>query len=144
MATRTYSGLWLISLEPEQHAKTCGYWYLVQMYGATPCKAFASRSNLFRWLDERGLKINEEELAPHKQHSSQRIEGEFRESHYLGDADSFWKLAANRETRQCDNAQYTLAKITTDPDGVRHVHLLNCNVKDRPVFDYQESRAMHG
>lgn len=36
--------------------------------------------------------------------------------------------------------QYTLAIITIDPDGLRTVHTLNPNCRDRPVFDWAASR----
>ncbi|MCA2967471.1 MAG: hypothetical protein INH43_03020 [Acidobacteriaceae bacterium] len=140
--TRTYDNLWLITLTPEQHQRTCNYWYLVQQnFG--PFTAFTTRAALLRWMEERGLSVDLEKVAPHKQHSSLPISGSFREAAYLGDADTFQNIAADAETRQLSNAEYTLGKITHDEDGLRTVHYLNCNVRTRQVFNYQESRDIH-
>jgi hypothetical protein len=43
-----------------------------------------------------------------------------------------------------DNADYTLGILETDEDGVVNLHHLNCNLRDRPVFEPAASRAMVG
>lgn len=134
----TYNKLTFISITPEQHARTCGYWYLVQNNHA-PYKAFATLAAFYRWADERELSIDT--VPTHGVYSYQPITGQFREACYM-DANAL-EAIQGVETRQLDNAAYTLGKITTDADGVRTVHYLNCNVKTRPVFDYWQSDAMY-
>jgi hypothetical protein len=139
-----HNNLWLTSITPEQHEKTCGYWYLVTTDHRS-FTAFTSRACLYRWLEERGLDIDESKLAPHGEFSSQPIKGTYSQRWYFSDEEQaqFNNLqGVILETRQCDNAQYTLAKITRDSAGMRTVHLLNCNVKSRVVFPYFESDAM--
>jgi len=135
-----YNKLTFISITPEQHARTCGYWYLVrQNHG--PYKAFATLGAFYRWAEERGLSVDADKIPVRGEFSYQPIVGEFREERYM-DSNAFEAIQGS-ETRQLDNAAYTLGKITTDADGVRTVHYLNCNVRTRPVFDYWESDALY-
>jgi hypothetical protein len=105
-------------------------------------KAFASRSCLYRWLGERGLDIDDSKLAPHGQHSSQRINGKFAEQFTMSVEDFENLPNVILETRQLDNGEYTLVRITRDETGMRTAHWLNCNVKTRVKFDYWESDEM--
>jgi hypothetical protein len=57
--------------------------------------------------------------------------------------DEFYALDGER-SRDLSNGDWTLAIITKDEQGIKTVHTLNPNCRDRPVFDYRESRAMHG
>lgn len=136
-----HDNLHLCTLNEDAHSRTCGYWYLIRKGGCTPHTAFANRTHLLRWLEERGLSLTEE-MPAHGESSWQSIKGTYK-SEMHGSYDKFFALRGYR-TRELSNGQYTLAIITTDEDGVRTVHTLNPNCRDRPVFDYFESRALFG
>ena len=135
-----YRNLQVCSLTPEQHRNTCGYWYTVTE-SSTAHTAFARRESLMQWLEERGLSLTAP-LPEQGTHSFQRINGEYVRQ-LEGSYDKFYSLPAIIETRTLDNGEYTLARIT-ETDGLRTVHVLNCNNKHRPKFDYNESRAIGG
>lgn len=136
--TRTYTGFYVSHLTPEQHKQTCNYWYTVTCQ-ATAHTAFTTREGLDRWLAERGLAIVGN--FPPADWWCSPVLGTYRERSYLHDADEFYKLQGDR-TRTLSNGDYVEAIITTDADGIKTVHTLNPNVKDRKVFDYAESSAM--
>jgi hypothetical protein len=136
----TIEKLHLVTLDPEGHEKTCDYWYLVQ----TSCfahTAFNRRESLIQWLQERGLSLTKE-LPQHGTFSVQDITGSYRRQMHTS-YDEFYALQGAR-TRTLSNGDWTLAIITTDGDGLKTVHTLNPNCHDRQVFDYRESRALHG
>lgn len=136
---RTYSGMWLCSLTAEQRERTCSYWYTVTTYGATPHTAFRTKAALLRWLDLTGLSVDDN-IPEHGTGGSFRIKGEYREEMLLHDAASFYSLEGVR-TRAMSNGDYVDAIVTTDPyDGLRTIHTLNPNVKNRRVYNHQESR----
>jgi hypothetical protein len=139
MYARTYSNLQVTSLNPEQHERTCGYWYTVTT-GAMAHTAFATRAGLDRWMEERGLSL-ERELPEKGEWGSSRIVGEYREASYLHDADDFHALRPIIATPELSNGDYTLGLITEE-DGIRTVHYLNPNVRTRLVYDYTRTRAL--
>lgn len=126
-----YSNLWLISITPEQHAKTCGYWYLVQNDHSAHT-AFKRRDALLRWLAERGLEMTGE-LPAQGEHSTQKLKGQY-ETRMHGSYDEFYALQG-RKTRVMSNGEYTLGVITDD-GTMKTVHSLNPNCRERPKFDY--------
>lgn len=132
--------LHLVTLNPEGHEKTCDYWYLVR----TACfahTAFNRRESLLQWLQERGLQLTQP-LPEHGKFSTQDLAGTYRRETHMS-YDEFYALKGYR-TRTLSNGDWVLAIVTDDPDGVKTVHTLNPNCRDRQVFDYRESRAMHG
>lgn len=133
----THNNLHACRLNRESHLRTCGYWYTVTS-GATAHTAFTTRAGLDRWLLERGLRLTGP-LDAEPSHCA--IAGEYRTESHLGDADVFPELVGDH-TRTLSNGDYVVAVITTDEDGVRTVHTLNPNVRDRRTFDYRESRLM--
>lgn len=135
----TYTDLWASHLDPEHHARTCGYWYTVTTR-ATSHVAFAERAHLDRWLAERGLTLAGDISA---EGSHCEIIGAYRRALHILPPAEFEQLDGLR-TRTVDNGDYTLAIISTDRDGLRVEHVLNPNVHDRPVFDYAESRRLYG
>lgn len=139
--TTTYSGFWVSRLTAEQRARTCGYWYTVTTYGATPHTAFKTRAGLDRWMRERGLKLTGGEALDNESGGTCRIEGTYRTNSHLYDADTFADLSGEL-TRTLSNGDYVVAVITTDYDGIRTVHTLNPNVRGRVVYDYRESDLM--
>lgn len=137
--TRTYSGMWLCSLTAEQRERTCSYWYTVTTFGSTPHTAFRTRQALLRWLDLTGLQAKID-IPPHGEWSSSRLLGSYREEMHLHDAASFYGLDGIR-ARAMSNGDYVDAIVTTDPyDGLRTIHTLNPNVKNRRTYNHQESR----
>ena len=55
-----FTNLKLCCLAPEQHARTCNYWYTITSGWGTPHTAFETERGLRRWLRERGLEIDGE------------------------------------------------------------------------------------
>ena len=135
-----HANLHLITCDQDHHDRTCGYWYIVQSGAMANC-AFSRRESFMQFLSERGLELTEE-LPSHTERSFQSIAGSYRTQMH-GSYDEFFALSGTR-TRTLSNGQYTVAIITQDDDGIRTVHTLNPNCRDRPVFDYAESRALHG
>lgn len=135
---RRFASLRATSLDPEQHERTCGYWYTVTN-GALAHTAFATRTGLHRWLRERNLKL-ETELPAHRTWGTTAIVGSYDERSYLYDADEFYALRPVLATAVLSNGDYTLGLITEDAKGVRTVHSLNPNVKTRFVFDHRRTR----
>lgn len=125
--------LWVGRLDPERQAMS-RYWFVVTDRGGTPHTAFRSRHGLYRWAAERGLIIEPELKKP----SGGRIIGQYRTESHLHDADVFYSLKGI-ETRAMSNSDWVRAIITTDADGIRTVHTLNPNVRDREVFPYLET-----
>lgn len=136
---RTHTNLSVCSLDPTSHARTCGYWYVVQE-SAGPHTAFATRAGFEKWMAERGLSLDGT-LPDAPEWGFCRIAGSYRTHCHFTDADAFPGLGGLR-SRTLSNGDYVEAIITTDADGVRTVHTLNPNVRDRRVFDYAESKAL--
>lgn len=152
--TRTYSNLRATSLTPEQHERTCGYWYTVTS-GAMAHTAFATRAGLDRWLRERNLTLANDLPAQGEfgttaivgsycERAYLDIDDDYRERHYPDGYDddeaAFYALQPVDATPVLSNGDYTLGLLTEDAEGVRTVHYLNPNVKTRRVFDYKRTR----
>lgn len=135
--TREYTGMWLCSLTAEQRELTCNYWYTVTTFGATPHTAFRTKAALLEWLHDRGLTVDGT-IPDHGNWGCWRIVGTYRQAMHV-DRSTFEPLKGER-TRDMSNADYTLAIIARDADGLRTVHTLNPNVRDRPTFDHALSR----
>jgi hypothetical protein len=142
MYRQSFDKLFVTSLTQEQHERTCGYWFTVTN-GSVAHTAFATRAELDRWMAERGLAL-ENELADAGTWSTTRIlYGYHAISHgeFLSDdprdgmgPGEFYSLRPVLLTMAQSNARYTLAQVT-ESAGVRTVHTLNPNVRDRPEFD---------
>lgn len=137
----TYGNLWVTSLNKEQHERTCGYWYTVTTDYATAHTAFETKEHLLSWMADLGLSIKEE-LPEAGQWSSQRIIGQYSRNMTM-DYTEFDNLQPILTRPTMDNGDYTLGKIT-ETNGVRTVHVLNCNRHDRVIYDYRESRELYG
>lgn len=138
--TAEYEDLLVISFTEDQNARSCNYWYAVQ-HRCRAHTAFHSRDHLMTWLEDRGLALKGD-LAMAPEHSVVGIEGRYRVTSH-NSYDAFFSLEGRR-IRHLDNGDYTLGVITKDEDGVANIHHLNCNLRDRPVFDYQASRKAVG
>ena len=130
-----YNNLYINSLNEEFYNRTCGYWYTVTN-GASPHKGFGTREKLENWLTDLGL-IATEPIPDQGTPGSQRIIGEYARittMNYL----EFYGVASIFERRTMDNGQWTTGKIAEDETGVRTLYVLNCNCKDRDIFDWRE------
>lgn len=133
----THERLYVARLDQTSHKQTCGYWYTVEC-GSFAHTAFVTRAGLDRYLAERGLTLagSLDEVPSHC-----RINGAYRTNSHLYTAETFPQIVGER-TRTLSNGDWVEAIISLDPDGLRTVHTLNPNVKDRKVFDYRESCQM--
>jgi hypothetical protein len=129
--TTTYNRLSVCHLTPEQHERTCNYWYTVNDY-ATSHVAFTTRQGLDRWLTERGLTLAGDITA---EGAYCAITGTYHDAAHMILPVDFYQIGGTL-TFVMDNADYTLGIITTGDDGTRTVHHLNPNIHTRPVFDY--------
>jgi hypothetical protein len=102
--------------------------------------AFRKPRSLMRWIEERGLSLSDP-LPAEGLYSYQRLIGSYRETSHCS-YDVFYSLIGKR-TRTLSNGSFTMAIITIDADGLQTVHTLNCNLADRPVYDYAESAEMY-
>jgi len=92
-----------------------------------------------RWLDNYNLSV-EKEIPQEGTFVSMKIEGAYQRATYLDPAEFF--ALDGSQTRILDNAEYTMGIITEGEDGVRVVNVLNCNFRNRPIYDYPESRRL--
>lgn len=158
MYTEHYARMQVTALTPEWHEKTCNYWYTVTN-GAMAHTAFTTKAGLMRWLAERGLRLDGELPQTRGEYATMRVIGEYYATSHGNrhpDETEFTILpmvedAAWREikpvviTAAMSNGRYTLALVTEDKNGVRTVHTLNPNVKDRIEVNcgLPGYRAMH-
>lgn len=124
----------------EEQQKRHSYRYLVQC-SATPHTAFRTKEALYKYIDERGLRLDKELPEPGTWEVIDII-GTYREISHLS-YDYFYDLrGVVCETRTLSNGRYTLARITDDYDGNRTVHTMNPNNKYRIEYDHQESEKL--
>lgn len=135
--TQTHSAMWLCALDPQQHERTCGYWYTVTEGGGTPHTAFRTRAAALDWLALRGLSIDGD-LPEIGKHGVFKVAGQYRTAMHL-DYGPFFALEGV-EIMTLSNAEVTLGIITTDADGLHTVHTLNPNLRRRPQFPYLAAR----
>lgn len=136
--TQIYENLFLHSLNKQQHEKTCGYWYTVTQHGATAHTAFYTREQALRWLEDRGLTINEI-LNFQGDPGIFEIQGKYKKTSHQ-DINTFYNLDG-KHIHILDNAQYTLGIITEDQDNIKDVNYLNCNIQ-RIIFDYKKTQEL--
>jgi hypothetical protein len=140
--TREYSDLTVQALTPEMAQRTAGpYLYAVTTYGFTAHTAFRTRAHFTQWLDNLGLSLAEE-LVEEGCGKWMSIEGKYRVTSHLS-YDEFFSIPGAR-IRHMDNSDYTLGILVKDADGVINLHHLNCNLRDRPVFEPAASRKLVG
>jgi hypothetical protein len=106
------------------------------MSGSFSHTAFYTRGALMQWLDERGLKLPEPLPPKRGVYKSMRIEGAYRVASYLN-VEAFLKIKPVLKIAHMDNGRYTLGKVTEE-NGMRTVHHLNCNIKQRIEFPYKD------
>ena len=137
-----HSNLICIALNAEQHARTCGYWYLVQKVTGGPHTAFVTRQGLERWLEERGLKCEIPTAVQPDDYGKGRnnwtpIQGIYGKR-WIWSMDKFYALPAVVRSKTLSNGDYVEAFITEE-DGLRVVNTLNPNVRGRKTFPHAEA-----
>ena len=137
-----FQKLTLCCLSPEQNQRTCNYWYTVTTNVATPHTAFNTEAGLRKWLDERGLSLKAE-LPKRGTWALFNIDGAYYKNCMM-DEEGFWAIVQTDVPRikVLDNAEFTMGALTKGEDGLVTVNYLNCNIRNRLVFDYQESREV--
>lgn len=153
--TVKYASMQVTALTPEWHEKTCNYWYTVTS-GAMAHTAFTTKRGLMRWLDERGLKLDGELPEARGEFATMPVVGEYYEAchgEFSPTEDNPYRMVAGDEwgaikplviTSDLSNGDYTLALITEE-GGVRTVHTLNPNVRDRLTVEHVTGHvAMRG
>ncbi|ORW08459.1 hypothetical protein [Mycolicibacter longobardus] len=123
-----FDRMYVVSLTPDTHERTCGYWYTLRAR-ETAHTAFRTADELYRWLSERGLEL-ESPLPEQGAGGWIPVTGRYR-TVMDRDRDRFEAVEPILVTEVTDNAERTPAKITQDPDGVRVVHFMNINYRDR-------------
>jgi len=135
--TQEYTSLHLSSLDREQHARTCNYWYVLTTYGGSPFTAFRTRAHALAWFRLYGLTIPDE-LPTEGTWSTRAIEGMVRYRMH-GSYGEFFNIEGV-DIRAMSNGDYTLGIVSQDPDGVFVQNVLNPNCRRRPLFDHAQSR----
>ena len=108
-----YEHFSLISLDAEQRARTCGYWYLVQTYGGTAHTAFRSKAALLRWLGE--MNLNPTAYIPDEGiHSYQRLDGSYT---LVYSNEDIFLSAEGIPTRTLHNGRYVDGRLMRDETG---------------------------
>lgn len=142
MYTTTRDNLHVCVLNRAHHERTCGYWYTVTSRGMAHT-AYARRESLLQWAEDRGLSFAKEVVeADGVVIHFMQVKGSYREAMHMDRA--VFDAIVGKEIRVLSNGDYTLGKVSVDADGLRTVHSLNPNVRDRPVFDHTESRRLVG
>jgi hypothetical protein len=131
--TVTVDQLYVHHVDAELRARNNSpYWYLVTAnFGAH--NAFVTRAGLDRFLSERGLTLVNPIDNPG---DGSFIVGSFRRACHITTPEEFGKIAG-LHTYEMSNADWMLGIISTDPDGIRTVHVLNPNIYTRLVYDYR-------
>ena len=137
--TQIFSNLTLCQLTPEQHSRTCNYWFTVEN-DCTAHTAFTTKEQLEQWLEERNIKLTAP-LVEHGKHSYQQLQGEYKRASFIS-YDDFYALPAIRQIKILDNGRYTLGLLTEDENGIRTVNHLNCNCKYRIEYDWKTGAAL--
>ena len=132
-----YDNLYLAVITKERHERTCNYWYLIDN-SATAHTAFTTEHGVMTWLNERNLKLTKPLTEPGV-FSTQKIEGKYQTKSHMDKKYFDNNLQPVLCSKTLSNGDYVVAKITEDIEGIRTVHTLNPNVRDRYVFNYQEA-----
>lgn len=135
-----YGSLQVTALTPEQHERTCDYWYTVTC-GTLAHTAFTTMHGLMRWLEERNLMLPAELPEQRGEFATMPVNGEYYASSHMSES-VFYAVNPVVITAALSNGDYTLALISSDENGVRTVHTLNPNVRTRFVADHSGMRKI--
>jgi hypothetical protein len=132
-----HTRLYVDRLSPTEIAEGNGYSYVVTKDTRVHA-ALRTQTALSKWLDERGLHLEETGLTAEESRSI-RVLGAYKRIVHLS-YDEFFSLPGT-QIRVLDNSAFTLG-ILTQLGSTRCVHVLNCNLRHRPVFDFKESMTL--
>ena len=146
--SQSFNSLRWCSLDADQHAKTCGYWYVITD-GAMSHTAFRTRESFLSWASRLGLDVESDTVPQAGVFAHGKINGTYRRAlhigahaenslEYVGGYDEFFALKGPR-IRAMDNGDVTVGIITSDDDGFRTLHVLNPNMRDRPILTRDHS-----
>lgn len=125
-----YDKLFLCSLDKDQHARTCGYWYTVTT-NSTSLTAFRTKAALLLWLGEHGIKPTAH-IPDEGEHSCQHLIGAYKVVY--ADQATFYRLAGVH-TAAIHNGKYRPAVILHDDMGERTVYIAHFD--GAPELDYK-------
>lgn len=137
-----HSRLYLITLDPEGHSRTCNYWYLVQQAHGGGHSAFRTRAAALFWLEARGLRLPRE-LGEPGAHDVMQIGGTYRDAMWLDLAGFYGQRCQSGyvgDLLTLSNARHVVGIVNEDGHGIRTVHTLNPNVP-RLELDYRRAAA---
>lgn len=138
------NNLHVSKVDSERASKTCGnYYYLVTSHGAS-YKAFNKKESFELWMNERKLSLVKQLPTSKDEFGYSAINGEYKRKLHMS-CDDFYALKpkAIHDTRTLDNADYVRCFITEE-NGEVVENILNCNIKEREVFDRESSLALFG
>jgi len=141
----------VLSVETDvQNSKTShlGYRYTVQSNLHNQVASFKTERDLSIWLEARGLELRGSLPAnPKVSEHFIPVSGEFMDACTL-DIESFDELwrAGLPKVVVMDNGDSTMGVASTNPEGCRVIHFLNCNISTRPRplvqrYDYEANKS---
>ena len=134
---RDFDGFAIYALDDDQHEQTCGYWYTVT-HRSQAHTAFKTRAGLLRWLADRNL-VPDGDVPAEKSRQMVYVPGGYSECCHMS-ARTLPPDWAGPESRQMDNARYTLSRLVTDGGRVT-VHYANCNDHARTEYDRADAES---
>lgn len=129
-----HARLYVDKLSATEIAEGNGYSYVVTKDTRVHA-AFRTQTALSKWLDERNLHL-EGDGSSAEESGSVRVLGAYRRIVHSS-YDEFFSLPGTR-IRVLDNSEFTLG-ILTQQGSTRSVHVLNCNLRFRPEYNFKES-----
>jgi hypothetical protein len=132
--TEEHTRMYVDRLSAAEMAEGNGYRYVVTKETRVHA-AFRTQTALCKWLDERNLHLEEDAFSVEAGRSI-RVLGAYQRTVHTS-YDEFFSLPGTR-IRVLDNSEFTLG-ILMQMGSTRSVHVLNCNLRHRPVFDFKES-----
>ena len=120
---RVYDNMVLLSLTPERHAQTCGYWYAV-LNNTMAHIAFKTKAELITWLHRYNLKTKNE-IPDEGEPAVLTIIGKYNEAMHISEELFAW--IKGEDSKIMSNGRLTKATISYDLNGIATVHYLNPN-----------------
>lgn len=130
-----YDNLYVVRVDRERRAQTCGYWYLVTS-NSTSHTAHRTRKGLDLWLRERGLSLAGPLDKPYDQC---RIVGSYSRVY---ESPETIQLLNGTPIKSLNNGDYGPGVVTVDADGHHTEHIEHGH--GRTIFDYRQTqRELH-
>lgn len=131
MCSEVYNDMVCYHYDEQRAKQTAGpYQYVIQNKGMSYV-AFCNLSSMMMWMEERGLSLDKMIDV----NSWVNVQGKHREVAHMETVANF-NLRGGRRSMIMSNGDWTECVINDD-DGIRTIHYLNVNVRDRKVFDWK-------